>query len=86
MIQDQQELSVARDGRPIETAPKDGTVIWLWAEGMDSEGPFLMHWDPNFINLLVSDKPGLWVMKGGGLTWSDQEYKGGPTHWCPQDG
>lgn len=72
---------MANDYRPIETAPKDGTVVLLRA---DNEGPFLMYWDAALVNPLVGPEPGVWVLEGGGLTWCDRDPAVGPTHWAPR--
>lgn len=69
------------DRRPIETAPKDGTIVMV---GADDEGPYPMYWDAEFFNALVSTKPGIWVLEGGGLTWCDERPDGAPTYWFPR--
>lgn len=64
----------------IETAPRDGTVVLLWAE--DAAGPVEMAWDPEGFNPLASLRKGIWVGYGGQLTWSE-DRGAGPTHWMP---
>lgn len=86
-----QKMPPGGEWLPIVSAPRDGTVIELWAEDADPTGAIPMYWDPKFINPIVSDLPGIWVLRGGGLTWSERHYLGGgPTHWRPiissQDG
>ncbi len=65
--------------QPIETAPRDGTVVLLWA----TDAPACeMYWDPAGRNLLVQSGPGIWTHPSGELTWSEQ-FGAGPTHWMP---
>ena len=69
--------------RPYATAPKDGRVILLWADGVG--GAFPMYWDAKDANILVSTRAGIWVLEGGGLTWCDERPEGAPTHWRPRE-
>lgn len=69
--------------QPIESAPKDGTVIKLcWMEE-DSDIPndvCTMMWGHIQRNGLFPGKVGMWVCPGGNFTWND-DGDGGPTHW-----
>lgn len=67
------------DWLPYETAPKDGTMVQLRAE---DEGPFEMYWDADRLGM-VSTSKGVWVLRGGGMTWCDELPAGAPTHWAP---
>lgn len=67
--------------QPINTAPRDGTIVELWAK--DAGGPYPMAWDAQGFNPLVSSRRGIWVLLGGGLTWCDEDAGGAPTHWQP---
>ena len=67
--------------QPIETAPRDGTTIFLWAK--DAGGPFPMAWEASGFNPLFSKSMGIWVLLGGGLTWTEDDPAGAPTHWRP---
>lgn len=70
---------MAYDYRPIETAPRDGTVIEVMTE---ETGGFAMFWNPEGFNPLVSRSCGIWECPGGTLTWSeDGGY--GPEYWRP---
>lgn len=68
--------------RPIDTAPRDGTPVQLWAEDADVNGA-VMKWNPTGRNAVFQpDVDGIWELLGGGMTWS--EARGfGPTHWRP---
>ncbi len=73
--------------QPIETAPKDGTVIRVgWRSPGDTEMQewFAMQWGHIQQNGLFPGKVGMWVAPGGGLTWND-DGGDGPTHWMPLD-
>lgn len=74
-------------GRPISTAPRDGTVVLVWAEDYNEDSPYRMRYDPRGYNILgyrdESSPPlGLWVAEDGSFTWTESEDSG-PTHWCP---
>ena len=69
------------DWRPIETAPRDGTII----EVMDPDcGTFAMLWNPSGWNELFSaDRhAGIWEDPGGQFTWCEDRGFG-PTYWRP---
>lgn len=74
-------MSATGGWQPIETAPRDGTTILVWADGETSDG-HLMRWRPEGFNPLVSLKAGLWEHPTGGYTWSE-DRDAGPTHWRP---
>lgn len=66
--------------RPIDTAPKDGTVIVV---GHDDVGEFVMKWAPSVLNLLVGPTPrGMWLAVDGSFTWDDSR-DAGPDYWRP---
>lgn len=73
------ELGIQTDGwQPIETAPKDGTVILAWSVGQseDSETQLIFWYDdPDY-----PDEPPYWCVN----------YEGHsnlvPTHWMPLPG
>lgn len=71
--------------QPIETAPKDGTVIELTA--LDNGVPFEiwpMRWGHIQRNGLFPGTVGMWVTQRGFLmTWNGAPNEGGPTHWRP---
>jgi hypothetical protein len=72
--------------QPIETAPKDGTVILLAA--FDADGtPFGEEWPCYWGHIqqngLFPGVTGMWTVTGGGVTWSEAPEEGGPTHWRP---
>ena len=69
--------------KPIESAPKDGTVIqigWKFEDDGDIQEWFTMRWGHIQKNGLFPGKVGVWVSPDGGLTWND-DGDAGPTHW-----
>lgn len=72
---------MADDLRPIESAPRDGTLIWVCAPQDGYGAP--MRWNKNGSNAIFQPLPvGIWELDGGGATWSE-EGGYGPTHWMP---
>lgn len=69
------------DWYPIDSAPRDGTEIWVQH---DDCGAFPMRWKPDGFNPLVSTDGGLWEAPGGGFTWTEEDSMG-PSHWRPTD-
>lgn len=71
--------------RPLDTAPKDGTVVQLTALEPNGE-PFEiwpMQWGHIQTNGLFPGKVGMWMTPDGSITWNGTEDEGGPTHWHP---
>lgn len=62
---------------PITTAPRDGTLIMVRAEGF---GPHKMRWDSEATNPLVGSHKGLWVAEDRSFTW-DESRGAGPEEW-----
>lgn len=70
------------DWRPIETAPRDGSVIEV-ADPDEQEGPYEMRWNMAGFNPLVqAERGGIWEDPRGNFTW-DESRGFGPTHWRP---
>jgi hypothetical protein len=69
---------------PIETAPKDGTVIELtWMDGDAPQEIWPMQWGHIQRNGLFPDALGMWVSPDGSVTWNGTADDDGPTHWRP---
>jgi hypothetical protein len=67
---------------PIDTAPKDGTVIELtWMDGGKPQEIWPMQWGHIQRNGLFPDSVGMWVATDGSVTWNGSAEDGGPTHW-----
>ena len=69
--------------QPIETAPKDGSPVWLCDKHGDAGGPFPMFWDANRTSFFQRGF-GIWTLDGGGLTWTDEYPEGAPELWAPR--
>lgn len=67
------------DFRPIDTAPRDGTLIDVHHPGC---GTFAMRWNPFGFHMIFSTSPGLWESEGGNVTWTE-DGGAGPTMWRP---
>lgn len=65
----------------IDTAPRDGAMIAVTAEG---EPLYQMCWNQFGSNELVQADRGIWWGENGGFTWSEK-HGHGPTHWAPLD-
>lgn len=64
--------------QPIETAPRDGTIIWIHH---DDVGSFVCRWNPVGSNAIFQPEPtGIWEAPLGQFTWSEDEGNG-PSHW-----
>ncbi len=69
--------------KPIETAPKDGTVIELTA--LEDDGTTFEIWPMRWCHIqrngMFDGVVGMWTAPGGGITWNGTPEQGGPTHW-----
>lgn len=66
---------------PIETAPRDGTVVHLtWMENGKPQEIWPMQWGHIQRNGLFPDITGMWVAPDGSITWKES-HDAGPTHW-----
>ena len=72
------------DWQPIETAPKDGTAIWLLLDNV----PYIGYGEPE---IPVFDRKSMWFIKAGFRRKADMPdeifgtyaYDVHPTHWMP---
>jgi hypothetical protein len=69
--------------QPIDTAPRDGTIIALTAIEENGElfEVHLMQWAHIQRNGLFPGTVGMWTSPGGEYTWNGEPGDGGPTHW-----
>lgn len=66
------------DWSDIATVPRDGSLVVVYDE---DAGAFPMRWVVGATNpLLRRQGDGLWVIDGGGFTWSEADGFG-PTKW-----
>lgn len=76
--------------QPIETAPKDGTIIVLYTAGGNA---FVARWEDAIVENAADETIGAW--RGAllypdcwtdGICWErneDDEPSDPPAHWCP---
>lgn len=70
------------ENRPIGSAPRDGRVIVVGADGSPE---FLMAWSPTAENpVFAPGVIGMWEAPDLSFTWVPGE--GGPQYWRPMDG
>jgi len=62
----------------ISTAPRDGTLIKVGADGEW----FVMRWNGDAVNDLIPGVLGFWEAPDQSFTW-DSSGEFGPTHWLP---
>lgn len=69
--------------QPIETAPRDGTVVHLtWMDDGEPQEVWPMQWGHIQRNGLFPGVTGMWVATDGSVTWKES-VDAGPTHWRP---
>ena len=61
--------------QPIETAPRDGTIILVWVDGEC----IVVRW----LKWCNSNDPGRWELTRTGSYAADGELYADPTHWQP---
>jgi hypothetical protein len=66
---------------PIDTAPRDGRVIWVMDE---SVGAYAMAWNATATNGLFPGVVGFWEAADKSFTWSEHDGQG-PSYWWPLD-
>jgi hypothetical protein len=68
--------------QPIETAPKDGSVIFVWAEGHTwPEAAKWFEYDPEVTEQV--DAFGTWIFADGVLADLAGFEEGSLSHWTP---
>ena len=75
---------LSSEWQPIETAPKDGTLIrigWKFPEDAEMQEWFVMRWGHIQKNGLFPNAVGMWVAPDASMTWNDEDKDGAPTHW-----
>lgn len=70
--------------QPIETAPRDGTVVEITA--LEDDGTPFEIWPASWGHiqrneLFAPGVIGMWIVTAMDMTWLEGE--GGPTHWRP---
>lgn len=76
------------DWQTMETAPRDGTTVWLtWMDEGQPADTFPMVWNDFAGNPLVQDGRGIWCLRSDDgqihMTWTEADPAGAPTHWRP---
>jgi hypothetical protein len=68
--------------QPIETAPRDGTRLFLWDSHLDLAISGMWHVEPTIDNPVQGYEPGWawWVSDRDYVMWDDGTS---PTHWMP---
>ena len=72
-----QDAGMVERWRPIETAPKDGSLIWIAAPGA---GPALARWEENKGRRLIASDPPYWEDFDNSL-WDRQYLDGMDDNW-----
>lgn len=82
-IEELERTIAALQPRPIETAPRDGTVVLLWHARDGAYVSGYWHTEPTIDNPLRGYEPGWswWVAVNDIVMWDDGTE---PTHWLPQ--
>lgn len=71
---------IPSDWQPIDTAPRDGTIVEL----TDGDMTFAMRWSATQRNpFFAPGVTGMWVVPNGSMTWTEHDPDGAPTHWRP---
>lgn len=70
--------------RPIGTAPRDGSPVWLCDKHGDADGPWPMRWNATASHPIFQRGLGMWVLEGGGMTWTEEHPDGAPELWAPR--
>lgn len=78
---------MADEWQPIDSAPRDGTIIELtWMDNGRPQEIYQMRWSPTQRNAFFAPGVvGMWVVPDGSMTWTESDSNGAPTHWRPYD-
>lgn len=69
--------------RTMDSAPRDGTPVWLCDRHGDADGPWPMRWNARGANRAFQHGVGIWELLGGGMTWTEERPEGAPELWAP---